>query len=106
MLYNNNSINAVLEMERQRTGNYGEDFENAYMDSVCENCSDTNSQLFDFNSHVFCQECILEYFRDKFADIPEIMPDTEASQLLSDIVSDFSDNELLCYIENRYRKIN
>ncbi len=32
MIYKNNDINAVYECERQRTGNYGEDYE----DYECE----------------------------------------------------------------------
>lgn len=41
MIYKNNDINAVYELERQRTGNYGEDYEDyEYEDDYPRGCDD------------------------------------------------------------------
>lgn len=40
MIYKNNDINAVYECERQRTGNYGEDYEDY-------ECKDDTAFMYD-----------------------------------------------------------
>lgn len=49
------STAAVLEMERQRTGNYGDDVK---QDKQCEECG-TADQLYEVAGMVYCKECLI-----------------------------------------------
>lgn len=55
MPYSNTSTAAVSEMERQRTGNYGEDVKR---DKQCEECG-TADQLYEVAGTVYCKECLI-----------------------------------------------
>ena len=55
MPYSNTSTAAVLEMEWQRTGNYGEDVK---QDKQCEECG-TADQLYEVAGMVYCKSCLI-----------------------------------------------
>ena len=106
MYYKNYSLNAVIELEKQRTGNYGEDYEKEFSDIQCEECGTHSGRFFDINSHIYCSECILDLLRTEFEKAGNIMSEKiDAGDVLQDIISDFSDNEILCYVENKYPEI-
>lgn len=107
MLYNNYSQEAISELERQRTGNYGYDREE-YPEYECSECRVQSGMFFKINSKVYCSECICDYLREEFYKISENKDDgiLPADEILKDIISDFSDNELLCYVENKYERLN
>ena len=61
MLYNNDSRDAILAMERARTGNYGEDdyYEEEYEDCPVCGCTAPYEFYIDINNEcVGCSECV------------------------------------------------
>lgn len=105
MLINNYENYALLELEKQRTNNYGNDipeYDN-YTNSICCKCGKTQNVL-DINSCFVCSDCILEMLREEFSQLDDDknIYNINLSLILNDIISDFSDSELLSYIENRY----
>ena len=107
MLYKNYTNDAVSELERQRTGNYGSDLFEEDSDIKCCECKNSASSLFKINSKYYCSDCICELLREIFSDMADECDsyDIGAKDILKDIISDFSDNELLYYVENRYETI-
>ena len=108
MYYKNNSQKAILELERQRTGNYGmDDGYDDYHSVVCDECEKGGEILFDVNSHIICAGCICDILREEFALVSELMKNTDidCTTIFNEIISDFSDNELLCYVESIYQKV-
>ena len=107
MYYKNYSQEAVLELERQRTQAYEETYQtNNSNDECCEECGSSLKKLYNINSHLLCGDCICDSLREVYASINENMTvlNIDALDILKDIISDFSDNELLCYVENRYEE--
>ena len=102
MRYKNYTNEAIYELEKQRTMNYGYGEKD---DLHCENgCS--GSVLYNTDGHIICEECLIEDVRNTFMNMLNTEDDSNfASQIIKDIISDFSDSELLTYIENRYDKI-
>lgn len=101
MRIKNHTRDAVLELERQRDADYG----NSEEYSVCDNgCA--SSVIFDVYGKSRCSDCIIEEVRTAFF---ELLPAEEsgnvATDILNDIFSDFSDSEILTYIENRFEKL-
>ncbi len=108
MYYKNYSPEAVLELERQRIQAYEDTYQfNNSNDQCCEECGSSLKKLYDVNSHLLCGDCICDSLREVYASINQNMTvfNIDALDILKDIISDFSDNELLCYVENRYDKV-
>ncbi|MDY3929253.1 MAG: hypothetical protein SOZ34_07830 [Clostridia bacterium] len=105
MLYKNYTAAALSELERQRTDDYSYDLSDDDGDFVCCECKSHSNTLFNINSEYYCPDCICELLRDAYSGIAISQDNIGAADILKDIVSDFSDNELLCYVENRYEKI-
>ncbi len=108
MLYKNYTNDAVLELERQRTDNYASGlFDNGSFVKCCE-CKTNGKPLYKINSKYYCPDCICELLREVYSDISDECDsyDIGANDILKDIISDFSDNELLCYVQNRYETID
>lgn len=60
MIYQNNTREAVLAMEKHRLGNYGENKE--YIDEICPVCDSLNPEYFyiKYNKEcVGCSECLI-----------------------------------------------
>ena len=108
MYYKNYSHQAVLELERQRTQAYDDSYQTHTDDDICcEECGSSSKKLYDINSHLLCGDCICDSLREVYASINQNITvlNIDALDILKDIISDFSDNELLCYVENRYDKV-
>ena len=72
-------------------------------------CYDFELKILDkelFNT-ILCGDCICDSLREVYASINQNITvlNIDALDILKDIISDFSDNELLCYVENRYDKV-
>ena len=108
MIYKNYTDKAILEMEKQRTGDYGSCLEENFNDFLCDECRTGDVMLFEVGSKILCSECICDRLREEFHNcINSYENETEfANEILDDIISDFSDNELIMYIENKYNKIS
>lgn len=107
MQYKNYTQEAIYELERQRTGNYGIDYEQKRSDLECELCRAGDNNLYEVNSHIYCGECICDMLREMFSSAAEMMTNEgiDATTILTDIICDFSDNEILCYVENLYERL-
>ena len=107
MLYKNYTNDAVIELEKQRTDNYASDLFDNGTDVTCCECKTNRTQLYKINSKYYCSDCICELLREIYSDITHECDsyDIGADEILKDIISDFSDSELLCYVENKYEKI-
>ena len=107
MRYNNYTNDAIYELERQRTYNYGVDYEREAYDDGCEQCGSNKKTIFKINSHMLCEDCACNALRDSFEDFePTSYPfGIDAERIFKQITDDFSDSELLSYIENVYEKI-
>ncbi len=100
MVYKNYTNEAMYELERQRTMNYG----NINEESLCENgCQ--SSILYNVEGRILCQDCLIEEVRDTLEQIILNEDESVCAKIIQDIFSDFSDSEILTYIENRYDKI-
>lgn len=102
MQYKNYTDDALYELERQRTMDYA----NAYDDElVCENgCS--NRVLYNAEGRILCEDCLIDEVRKTFMQLLDSEDEENISfSIIRDIVSDFSDSEILTYIENRYEKV-
>lgn len=108
MHYKNYTQEAIYELERQRTGNYGMDYEYEHSEVECELCKTEENNLYEVNSHIYCGECICDMLRELFYSAAQGLKNEEidAFSVLNDIISDFSDNEILCYVENIYERKN
>ena len=103
MRFKNYTNEAIYELEHQRTGNYGNLYEES--ETVCENGC-INNTLYMIDKRVLCEECLIEEVRNCLIEALEKEDElTLGIQIAKDIVSDFSDSEILAYIENRYDKI-
>ena len=108
MYYKNYTEDAVLELERQRTqlyeDSYNLDNEN---EQFCEECGSSSNKLHNINSHLLCEDCICCSLREVYAGIKQNMTTLhmDALEILENIISDFSDNELMYYVENLYEEV-
>lgn len=102
MRFKNYTHDAIRELEHQRMEGFSDQ---QGQDSFCDNgCSGT--VLFDIGDRVLCEDCLIEEVRETLSELicPE-ETDSAACKVIQDIVSDFSDSEILTYIENRYEKL-
>ena len=100
MRYKNYTNDAIYELENQRIGNY--DDTNSFS---CENgCY--NNTLYRVNGQILCEDCLIEEVRNSFTSVFSAEDDENSfsNEIIKDIISDFSDSEILTYIENRYDK--
>ena len=106
-MYYNNSQKAVYELERQRTQTQETYLLTNEDSECCEECGSYSKKLHNINSHLYCEDCICDSLREVYAQIEQNMTvlNIDAFEILKDIISDFSDNELLCYVENRYEEV-
>lgn len=106
MYYKNYSQYAVSELEWQRLQTEDSYRFNERDDACCEECGSAQKKLHSINSHLFCSDCICESLREVYASIDQNMNvlNIDTSEILKDILSDFSDSELMCYVENRYEE--
>ena len=105
MYYENFTESAVLELERQRTQAYKDIYQiNKNDDKCCEECGSSLKKMYNVASHLLCEDCICDSLREVYATIEQNITilNIDAIGILKDIISDFSDSELLCYVENRY----
>lgn len=107
MLYANYSNGAIAEMEKQRTGDYGEDFESMVSNKrICYYCGENGDKLYIVEKTIMCEECICRELREKIekfsagAGVSRI----NIKEILKNIISDFSDNKMMCYVEELYEK--
>ncbi len=108
MYYKNYSQEAVLELERQRTQTYHDAYSlTQHNEKSCEECGADLKKLHKINSHWLCEDCICDSLREVYDSIEQNMTvlHMDALEILKDIISDFSDNELMCYVENRYEEV-
>ncbi len=104
MRYKNYTNEAIYELERQRTMNYGICDDEG---RCCENgCG--NNTLYDVGGRTLCEDCLIDEVRSEFEKLlrSEDENDNFSVDIIKDIISDFSDSEILTYIENRYDKIS
>lgn len=107
MSYLNYTNDAIYELERQRTCNYGADFEAEEGVQTCEECGTGGKSLFLINSHKVCEDCVCNVIRDAFEDF-EPSPakyDIDAGEIFKNIIEDFTDSEILCYVEELYERL-
>ena len=104
MIYDNYSQNSILEMEKHKTDNYGFDMSEPAV--FCDECRISDGDFYEFNSEILCSDCMCDLVREKIATVKYEDEDSQFHELICDIMSDFSDNELLYYIENIFKKIN
>ena len=107
MIYKNYTDEAIYELERQRTLNYYDDCEDSLSECECDECKRTHGTFYEINSVTYCSDCICELLREGYENILNTIPDDRVAsvKILEDIIADFSDNELLCYVENKHKKI-
>ena len=107
MIYKNYSQKALYELEKQRTCDYDfyEENEESY---ICDECRGEDDIFFEVDSKKYCSCCLCDYLREQFSKFANQCDEglIDSAQILNDIISDFSDNELICYIENRYKRID
>ncbi len=108
MLYENYSQKAIYELERQRTGNYGYDIEEYEPEFECKECKTHTGMFFEINSEYYCADCVCDYLREQFSKFSHLSGNEmlDSGEILNEIISDFSDNELLSYIESKYQRID
>lgn len=107
MLYENYSNEAILEMEGQRTGNYGADIENmASNRSICACCGGKADKLYIVVKNMMCERCICEEMRKaaKKLFVPKGERGMNATEILKNIISDVEDDEMMCYVAELYEK--
>lgn len=105
MYYNNYSQDAVMELERQRLDSYLDKYcVTESEEKSCEECGTYSKKLHYINSHWLCEDCICDSLREVYASINQDITvfNIDAIEILKDIIADFSDSELMCYVENRY----
>ena len=99
MRYKNYTTDAIYELENQRIGEY-----DASNSLSCQNgCY--NNTLYKVNDQIFCEDCLIEEVRNAFDTVFSSDGDNISNEIIKDIISDFSDSEILTYIENRYDKV-
>lgn len=102
MSYKNYTAEAVWALEQQHNADYNE-----YADEnrVCDNgCA--GDALFDIYGKILCPDCLIEEVRNLFDELNDAdNSQNAAAEILNDIFADFSDAEILTYIENRFEKI-
>lgn len=106
MRYNNYTNDAIYELERQRTYNYADGFYNEEESAVCDKCGTGNKTIFITDSHRLCEDCICDTLRDSFEEFSSQLPSfgIDVERIFKNITEDFSDSELLSYVENIYEK--
>ena len=100
MRYKNYTNDAIYELERQRT--MEDEFD---PDFSCENgCS--GKPLYSAEGRILCEDCLIEEVRNTFTSMLLSEDDEDFScKIIKDIIEDFSDAEILTYIEKRYEKV-
>ncbi len=100
MRYKNYTNDAIYELERQRT------MEDEYDPNFsCENGC-VGSPLYNAEGRILCEDCLIEEVRTTFTSMLLSEDDDDFScKIIKDIIEDFSDAEILTYIENRYEKV-
>lgn len=73
----------------------------------CELCGHDEKPVFLVNAHCLCENCVCNELRDAFEDIePSLTPSgIDAAEIFNRIADDFTDRELLSYIEDVYTHI-
>lgn len=107
MLYKNYSNEAILELERKRTGNYGADCENMASNGyVCACCGEKTDGIYIVMKNVVCERCICEELREtaKKLFVPKGESGMNTTEILKNIISDIEDNEMMCYVAELYEK--
>lgn len=101
MRYKNYTNDAIYELENQRIGDYN-DAPTLYCQNGCY-----NNTLYKVNGQILCEDCLIEDVRNAFTSIFSSEDDENnfSNEIIKDIISDFSDSEILTYIENRYDKV-
>ncbi len=104
MSYYNYTNDAIYELEKQRTMNYGEESD---FPKQCELCGRDDKAVFVVNSRCICEDCACNELRDAFEDIePSSTPSgIDAGVIFNRIIDDFTDSELISYIEDVYTRI-
>gem|GEM_PF-6644074 len=107
MSYLNYTNDAIYELERQRTCNYGADFEAEEELQTCEECGTGGKSLFLINSHKVCEDCVCNIIRDALEDFEPFSAkyDIDAGEIFKNIIEDFTDSEILCYVEDIYERL-
>lgn len=102
MRYKNYTTEALYELERQRTADYG----NSEEERTCCDNGCTNDVLYTVGDRILCEECLIDEVRSEFERLffSDDETDNFSTEIIKDIISDFSDSEILAYIENRYEK--
>ena len=74
-------------------------------DCVCENgCA--GSPIYNAEGRILCEDCLIEEVRKTFTSMLLSEDDEDFScKIIKDIIDDFSDSEILTYIECRYEKV-
>lgn len=108
MIYKNYTDEAIFELERQRTMNYYDDCDDNSSECECAECKTVRGTFYEINSVTYCSDCVCELLREGYETILSEFPDDRVTsgKILEDIIADFSDSELLCYVENKYKKID
>lgn len=105
MRFENNTNEAILKLERQRTAEIYEDAGEYRCDHGCVGYHD----LFFVGEYIFCEKCVVEYLRSTVAEIIELAKltkgeDAEVLDLLVDIIDDMCETELINYAEYYYSR--
>ena len=101
MRYKNYTNEALYELENQRIGEY----DDTNFLSCQNGCH--NTTLYNVDGQILCEDCLIEEIRNAFTTIFSSDDDENnfSNEIIKDIISDFSDSEILTYIENRYDKV-
>lgn len=101
MRYKNYTNDAIYELERQRLNSDSE----SDPDFSCENGC-TGLPIYNADGRILCEDCLIEEVRNTFTNMLLSEDDDDFScKIIRDIIEDFSDSEILTYIENRYEKV-
>ena len=106
MCFENDTNEAILELERQRTGEIYEDAGAYRCDHGCAACHD----LFFVGENILCEKCLVDYLHGAVAEIIELAKLTkeehaEVFDLLADIIDDMCESELVNYAEYYYSRV-
>ncbi len=78
MIYQNNSYQSILELERQRTGNYGQDAGDFCTGEACVRCG--MDAEYEIDGQNYCRECLSEELQQA---MQELIADTVTHDPLS-----------------------
>lgn len=101
MRYKNYTNEAIYELERQRIM---ED-DSKDPEYECENGC-TGAPIYNAEGRLLCEDCLIEEVRKTFTSMLLSEDDDDfPCKIIKDIIDDFSDSEILTYIECRYEKV-